>query len=266
MEFFTAIWQSIVLGTVQGLTEFLPVSSSGHLALLHRILGTDFGGNSLFFDIMLHVGTLVAVIAVLWRDILDLFKKPFKTLLILIVATIPAGVVGLLFNGWIEDVTNGQYGVILLTCCFAFTAVLLLVTEHVAKKRQQAQPFGWKHGISMGLMQAVALFPGISRSGSTICAGVLSGAERKSVAHFSFLMSIPVILGSALVSSIGRYGVGVPRRPRTCAEFGWYHGVKQQGSVPWLAVPAGGRGPFLFRPEAQVTVLNKGEEMYAGNH
>ena len=215
MEFFTAIWQSIVLGTVQGLTEFLPVSSSGHLALLHRILGTDFGGNSLFFDIMLHVGTLVAVIAVLWRDILDLFKKPFKTLLILIVATIPAGVVGLLFNGWIEDVTNGQYGVILLTCCFAFTAVLLLVTEHVAKKRQQAQPFGWKHGISMGLMQAVALFPGISRSGSTICAGVLTGAERKSVAHFSFLMSIPVILGSALVSSIDIF-----KEPETVTAIG----------------------------------------------
>ncbi len=202
MEFLTAIWQSIVLGTVQGLTEFLPVSSSGHLALLHRILGADFGGNTLFFDIMLHVGTLAAVVAVFWRDILDLFKKPFKTLLILIVATIPAGVAGLLLNDWIDGVTNGPYGVIVLSCCFALTAVLLLLTENYSKKRQAAQPFGWKHGICMGVMQAFALFPGLSRSGSTIAAGVLSGGERKSVAHFSFLMSIPVILGSALVSSI----------------------------------------------------------------
>ena len=215
MEYLTAIWQSIILGTVQGLTEFLPVSSSGHLALLHRILGADFGGNTLFFDIMLHVGTLIAVVAVLWRDILELFKKPFKTLLILIVATIPAGVVGLLFNGWIEDVTNGPYGVVILSCCFAVTAVLLLVTEHVAKKRQETQPFGWKHGICMGLVQAVALFPGISRSGSTVAAGVLSGAERKSVAHFSFLMSIPVILGSALVS-----GIDVVKQPEIVTSIG----------------------------------------------
>ena len=182
---------------------------------MHRILGADFGGNTLFFDIMLHVGTLIAVVAVLWRDILDLFKKPFKTLLILIVATIPAGVVGLLFNGWIEDVTNGPYGVVILSCCFAVTAVLLLVAEHVSKKRQETQPFGWKHGVCMGLVQAVALFPGISRSGSTIAAGVLSGAERKSVAHFSFLMSIPVILGSALVS-----GIDVVKQPEIVTSIG----------------------------------------------
>ena len=90
------IWQAIVLGLVQGLTEFLPVSSSGHLTLVQNLMGLDLGGIDLLFDIILHVGTLVAVCAVFWRDIIDLFKKPFKTLLYLIVATIPAGIVGVL--------------------------------------------------------------------------------------------------------------------------------------------------------------------------
>ena len=198
------IWQAIVLGLVQGLTEFLPVSSSGHLTLVQNLMGLDLGGMDLLFDIILHVGTLVAVCAVFWRDIIDLFKKPFKTLLYLIVATIPAGIVGVLLMDWSDEVINGsQYIGILLAVFFTLTAILLLVTEIYAKRRNKEKelPLCWRTTISMGCAQAVAaLFPGLSRSGTTICAGVLAGGRSDELSKFSFLMSIPVILGSFAVS------------------------------------------------------------------
>ena len=203
MGIWEAIWKSIILGTVQGLTEFLPVSSSGHLTLFQQILRYDLGETGMMFvNVLLHFGTLIAVIAVFWRDILALFKKPFKTLLMLIVATIPAGVVGILFNGDIEalfDPNANAAWLIWLAIFFALTALMLLVTEFVASRQKKTSPLSWKHSVPMGLMQAAALFPGISRSGSTIAAGVISGAKRDEVAKFSFLMSIPVILGSLAV-------------------------------------------------------------------
>lgn len=200
------IWQAVVLGLVQGLTEFLPVSSSGHLAFVQSLMGVELGGMDLLFDIILHVGTLVAVCAVFWRDIIDLFKRPFKTLLYLIVATIPAGIVGLFLMDWSEDnISNSQYLGIFLAVFFTLTAILLLVTEIYAKRRSKEKelPLCWRTTIPMGLAQAVAaLFPGISRSGSTICAGVLVGGKSDELSKFSFLMSIPVILGSFAVSLV----------------------------------------------------------------
>lgn len=215
MEYWTAIWQSIILGTVQGLTEFLPVSSSGHLSLMHRLLGADFGGNQLFVDIMLHLGTLIAVAIVMRKQILALFKKPFKTLIMLIVATIPAALTGFLFSDAIDGVFNGEGGLLFVGICFVVTALLLLAAEIVSKRRKTLYPFGWRNAIPMGIMQAVALFPGISRSGSTIVAGVVSGGKREEVANFSFLMSIPVILGSALLS-----GIDLIREPGTASAIG----------------------------------------------
>ena len=203
MGFFEAIWKSIVLGTVQGLTEFLPVSSSGHLTLLQRVLGYNIGeGGMMFVNVLLHFGTLVAVIAAFWRDILALFKKPFKTLLMLIVATIPAGVVGVLLNDKIEAIFNPDTTpawLCWLAVFFATTAMILLITEIVSKNRKKERALGWGNSVAMGVVQAAALFPGISRSGSTIAAGVISGAKKEEVAKFSFLMSIPVILGSVAV-------------------------------------------------------------------
>ena len=200
MEYFEAIWKSIILGTVQGLTEFLPVSSSGHLSLLQRVLNYRVGEMGMMFvNVMLHLGTLFAVVWVFRRDILALFKKPFKTLLMLIAATIPAGVVGLLFNDKIDALFGGDRGVAYLALCFAVTALLLLVCEYVALKRKNTSPLNWRHAAAMGCMQAVALFPGISRGGSTIVAGTVAGAKREDVAKFSFLMSVPVILGSVAV-------------------------------------------------------------------
>lgn len=201
---WTAIWQSIILGAVQGLTEFLPVSSSGHLSLVHMIFEAcglqTFVGNELFFDIMLHVGTLAAVVIVLWKDILALFQRPFKTLLMLIVATIPAGIAGLLLQDLIDGMMGGSAFIFVLAACFAVTALLLIITEYVAKKRSEGRPLGWRNAAAMGVTQVFALLPGISRSGSTIAAGVISGGSRSEVARFSFLMSIPIILGSAVVS------------------------------------------------------------------
>ena len=156
------IWQAIVLGFVQGLTEFLPVSSSGHLALVKNLMGLDVG---LLFDIILHVGTLIAVCALFWRDIIDLFKKPFDTLLYLIAATIPAGIVGVLLMDWSDEVIGGSpYIGILLAIFFTLTAALLLTTEIVAKRRpgEKQLPLCWRTTISMGCAQAVAaLFPGL---------------------------------------------------------------------------------------------------------
>ena len=204
MGYFEAIWKSILLGTVQGLTEFLPVSSSGHLVLLQKVMGYDIGSGMTFVNVMLHLGTLLAVCTVFFKDILGLFKKPFKTLLMLIVATVPAGVVGLLFNDKIEGLFEGERAFLLLAVCFSVTAILLLLCELIAKSpKRKERDLGWKNAVPMGLMQAVALFPGISRSGSTIVAGTVSGAKPKDVAKFSFLMSIPVILGSVLVELYG---------------------------------------------------------------
>ncbi len=214
MGFWEAIWKSSVLGVVQGLTEFLPVSSSGHLSLLQRLLGFDLeGGAMTFINIMMHIGTLIAVVVVFWKDILALFKKPFKTLLMLIVATIPAGVIGLLFSDEIDAIFAGSSGLLYLALCFAVTGLMLMACEHIAKRQKAPKSLGWKSTVPMGLMQAVALFPGISRSGSTIVAGTVAGAKRDEVARFSFLMSIPVILGSFLVeiaSGVKDVATGTP--------------------------------------------------------
>ena len=216
MGLWEAIWKSSILGAVQGLTEFRPVSYSRHLTLLQHLLQFDLeGGSMTFINIMMHLGTLIAVIVVFWKDILALFKKPFKTLLMLIAATIPAGVVGLLFNDEIDALFSGENAVLYLSVCFALTALLLLICEMAAKRRKVQKPLGWGSAAAMGLMQAVALFPGISRSGSTIVAGTLVGTRREDVAKFSFLMSIPVILGSFAVEVFG-----IVREPSSVAGVG----------------------------------------------
>ena len=202
------IWQAVILGFVQGLTEFLPVSSSGHVAFFQSVMGIDDSGIALFFTIILHLGTLVAVVAVFWRDILDLFKKPFKKLGFLVVATIPAGITGILVVVFDLDdyLLNRSVVGIVLAVFFLVTATLLFVTEMIAKRRANTLPLCIKTVLPMGCAQALAVLPGISRSGSTICAGTLAGCNAEDVAKFSFIMSIPVILGSFVVElALGLY-------------------------------------------------------------
>ncbi len=197
-------WHALILGIVQGLAEFLPISSSGHLAILQRLFGLDPEG-LLFFDIVLHLGTLAAVCTVFYKDVIALFKKPFKTLLYLIAATIPAGIVGLLssFTGVLENVIlGGEYTGWFLAAFFTVTAAALILAEAVAKRRKTFLPLNFKTTFTMGLAQAVAVLPGISRSGSTIAAGTLAGGRAEEVSRFSFLMSVPIILSGFLLETV----------------------------------------------------------------
>ena len=199
-----SILEAIVLGIVQGLTEFLPVSSSGHLVLLQNIFGTADLANAaeagntwlLFFDTMVHLGTLIAVVIVMRKQIIDLFKRPFNKLALLVVATIPAVLIALL----LEDLVEGAFAGTYLGYGFLFTALALTLSEVLfSRARRKRRSVELSSAAVMGLMQAVAIFPGVSRSGSTIAGGLACGLDRKKAASFSFLMSIPVILGSVLL-------------------------------------------------------------------
>jgi undecaprenyl-diphosphatase len=188
-----AVWQAMVLGLVQGLTEFLPVSSSGHLLIARALLGAQ--AEPLLFEIVVHVGTLLSVVVLFWRDIVEMLTHPLgKLVRYLVVATLPAVAVTLLLGDVIEAAFGGRFlGVGLLV-----TAALLSASER--KKTPRApKPFAKMRAadaLVMGGMQAVALFPGISRSGATITGGLFRGLDRKLCARFSFLMSVPAILGS----------------------------------------------------------------------
>ncbi len=178
------------MGLVQGLTEFLPVSSSGHLVLLSNIFGVE---ESLFISILLHVATLLSICVVFYKDIFALIRHPFsKNTIMLVVATIPTCLIVLVLMPFIKSSFGGSF----LPASFLITAVLLVVTELFAKNKKE---FSYKTAIIMGIAQSFAVFPGISRSGSTICAGILSGGDKKECAKFSFLMSIPIILLSLVM-------------------------------------------------------------------
>lgn len=196
------VWQALLLGLTQGLSEFLPVSSSGHLVLVRSLLGIE--GDYLVFDVMMHVGTLLAIFVVFFKDLLALFKPPFKTIGLIILASVPAVIVGVTCDDLIGGIfSDAKY----LCFFFLFTALLMFATELVSKRVRGDKPIGVKTAVCMGLMQGLGVFPGVSRSGSTIFGGVASGAKREEVAKFSFFMSIPIILGSAALELIkGGFG------------------------------------------------------------
>lgn len=189
------ILKAIVLGIVQGLTEFLPVSSSGHLVLLQQVFGMQ--ESPIFLDSMLHMGTLIAVLWYLRRDIADILRRPFSKLtLMLVIATIPAVVFALFGKDFIDSAfTEGKY----LGFEFILTGLILVVGIAIAKRRRAFKDTGhmrWYDAAGMGIAQAVSIMPAISRSGATISTGLALGYEREKIARFSFLMSIPAILGS----------------------------------------------------------------------
>ncbi|NLD60556.1 MAG: undecaprenyl-diphosphate phosphatase [Clostridiales bacterium] len=188
---------AFVLGAVQGLTEFLPVSSSGHLLVLQKIFGIGAAGeNLLLIDILLHIGTLAAVFAVYWRRIWEMVLHPVKSdLKWLVIATIPAVIAALVID--FGDAFEGQF----IIWSFYLTSAVLVAGDFIGGWRRRRKSVhkrvNLQDSVAMGLMQAVAILPGLSRSGSTISAGVASGLTRRRAADFSFLMSIPAILGSA---------------------------------------------------------------------
>ncbi|HIU34490.1 MAG TPA: undecaprenyl-diphosphate phosphatase [Candidatus Pullichristensenella excrementigallinarum] len=190
---------ALILGAVQGLTEFLPISSSGHLLVLQKIFGIgDAGENVLLFNILLHMGTLVAVFAVYWRRIWDMLCHPIQSeLKYLVVATIPAVLAALLID--FDDAFEGKF----IIWSFYLTSAVLIAGDAIGQWRRKNRKVHKKMRVgdaaAMGVMQAVAILPGLSRSGSTISGGVVVGLSRKHAADFSFLMSIPAILGSAVL-------------------------------------------------------------------
>ncbi len=195
------IWQAIVLGAVQGFAEFLPISSSGHLILLQNWFGIT--ENVVFYSIMLHIGTLIPVVIVLWKQILELFKKPFNKFGLLVLATIPAGIVGVALKVFVDlDAIFTDY-YFLLAITFMLTAGELIFSEYFSKKKQLANGINLKSSLYMGVGQAFGVLPGLSRSGTTISFGTLAKVEKSENANFTFLMSIPIILAAALMEVLG---------------------------------------------------------------
>lgn len=192
---------AILLGLVQGIAEFLPVSSSGHLNLLQALFGVNLE-NQLLFNILLHVGTLVAVLIVFWRDWLDMLLHPIKnhTLGLLFIASMPALAGKLIFSDQLDVLESStRY----LGIFFMVTGIFLIAAQGIVQYREkhhilQKDQVGVGSALVMGFLQAVGMLPGVSRSGSTIFGGVLAGLDRKTAAKFSFMMSAPAIAGSLL--------------------------------------------------------------------
>lgn len=188
------IWQAIVLGAVQGFAEFLPISSSGHLILLQNWFGITDG--VIFFTVMLHLGTLVPVVVVLWKEILKLFKKPFSNFGNLVLATIPAGVIGIVFSVFLDlDLLFAEY-TWLLGITFLITAGEMFFSEYRSKREALTNNINSKSAFMMGCGQAIGVLPGISRSGTTLTFGTLAKVNTADNANFTFLMSIPIILAA----------------------------------------------------------------------
>jgi len=200
--------QAVVLGLLQGLTEFLPVSSSGHLVLAQELLGLSFPG--LRLEIVLHAGTALAVVVLLRRDILALVRSflpgrgggPDRALAWrLVVGTIPAAIAGLTLAGFVERKMTGPRtaaGFLLVT------AAVLLAADRIRARGLRADELSIGSALLIGLAQAVAVIPGISRSGSTVSAGLAAGLDRGEAARFSLLLAVPVIAGGAVADLLGR--------------------------------------------------------------
>ena len=194
----------MILGLVQGLTEFLPVSSSGHLVIFRELLGAE-APQDLVFEITVHVATALATIVIFRKQIIDLLQGLFKFkynpqtefILKLVVSMIPVAIVGFFFKDKVEELFSS---LLVVGCALLVTALLLFFSDKAKKTGSQDVTYG--QALIMGLGQAFAVIPGLSRSGTTISAGLLSGASRNKVAEFSFLMVLVPILGEAFLDLV----------------------------------------------------------------
>ena len=229
--------QAILLGVVQGITEFLPISSSGHLAVLKYLFGMKDVG--LTFDIFLHVGTLIAIVAVYYKDVWLLIKNaciliaalvrnlviavrkifdreaedlefqkvadtPYKRFVwLIVVSCIPLGVIGFLCADYIEMISKGLF---IPGICFLITGVILLLGESFPVGNTDMENMSFGSAVVIGIAQALSIFPGISRSGTTVSAGLMCGLDREFAVKYSFILSIPAVIGAALKSVIGISG------------------------------------------------------------
>ena len=201
--------EALILGIVQGLTEFLPVSSSGHLEIGHALLGTS-GDDNLSFAVLVHAATVLSTLVVLWREVAQLFVGTFTTpkwnneknyVAKIFVSMIPVFVVGIFFKEEVEALFGN--GLLLVGICLLVTALFLALSEWLQKGRQtKGHEVGFKDAFIIGIAQACVVLPGLSRSGTTIATGLLCGVKKESVAQFSFLMVLIPILGEALLDGI----------------------------------------------------------------
>lgn len=250
--------QALLMGLLQGLTEYLPVSSSGHLAIAASLFGID-GEENLTFTIAVHVATVLSTLVILWKEVTAVFKGLFRWdgqlnaeqryALAIVVSMIPVGIVGVFFKDYVEEVFGA--GLLVVGCCLLFTAALL-VFSYYAKPRPK-EDISLKDAFVIGLAQAVAVLPGVSRSGSTIATGLLLGNKKETLAQFSFLMVIPPILGEALLDvlkamqggaeaatgsiSLGALAIGfVAAFASGCLACRWMIGLVRRGKLVWFGV------------------------------
>lgn len=223
------IWKGIVLGIIQGFAEFLPISSSGHLIIIKEALGVDLGEGGMFFDVMLHFGTLLAIFVAFFSDIRKLFVEGIhiivdsfanvaiffkrlahhdihfrrvvrtsyrKYVMLIIVSTIPTGIIGILFSDIVEQANNL---VIVPGICLFFTAVFLLIADFADLGSKRPKDVKYSQAAYIGVAQGIATMPGVSRSGTTITACLLCGFDKKFALRYSFIMSIPAVLGAVVL-------------------------------------------------------------------
>lgn len=208
------ILDAFFLGIVQGITEFIPVSSTAHLFIAGRLLGFPSDARTFAFNVIVQLGTVAALLAFFWGDIWRIIKafslgvwhrRPFENFharlgWLVIAATIPALIVGIFLRGFVQVMSRDPIlwaGIRLL-----FTALLLAVVEYLDKKNRTLESATWLDALSVGLFQALAIFPGASRSGATIAGGMIRGFDRPSAARFAFLMSAPILLAAGLYESL----------------------------------------------------------------
>lgn len=217
--------EAVILGLVQGLAEFLPISSSGHLALLQQFFGIK-EDNVLLFAVLLHVGTLISVFIIYWKDIWELIVELFLTIkdiftgkglrlderpvrklgVMIIVATIPTGLIGILFNDFFDGLYNS---IVPIGAGLLVTGCLLVIAERMGTSNRGIKEMNFRNAIFIGVVQGIAICPGISRSGSTLFGSLLCNLDRTFAVKFVFLISIPSILGSAVMEAPDAIAAGM---------------------------------------------------------
>ena len=212
-----SLFQAIVLGAVQGLTEFLPVSSSAHLILVPWLLNWPDPG--LAFDVALHLGTLLALLIYYWHDWFEMGasvftgeRAPRRLLLLIVVASIPGAIIGLAFEKQAETIFRSP---ILISFTLAAMGIVLWIADRVGSQRRRISEFTLLDALLIGLSQALAIVPGVSRAGATITTARLLSVERQDAANFSFLMATPIIAGAGLVEARKLIHTGLD------AQVGW---------------------------------------------
>lgn len=194
------LFQALILGIIQGITEWLPISSSGHLVLFQELFRME---SSIAYDALLHVATLVVIIVVFWKDIIAMIKSLFswkgdentKLLLFIIIATIPTAIIGLAFKDWLTALFTNM---LLLGVFFIINSIILFLTRFARKTDKE---LNWWQSFIIGISQGLSIIPSISRSGATISTGMFLGIKKEKLVSFSFLMSIPAIIGAFIIEA-----------------------------------------------------------------